>query len=76
MNIKFLLTVPNLLESRVNSLRDRGLNRITYDVLYGILKTHELELVQKRDIQTSQGAMVNTSCALIARDPVKDIKEL
>lgn len=61
--------------SRVNLLRDKDLNRTSYDVLYGILKTHELKFIQNRAIQTSQDAMVNTSCALIAGDPVKEIKE-
>ena len=64
--MKFLLTVPTHLEGRVSSLRERDMNKISYDVLYGVLKTHELELIQKRAIQAKQGNMVNTSCALIA----------
>lgn len=49
-NIKFLLTFPNHLVSGVNYIRDIDLNSTSYDVLYGIEKTHELELVQKRAI--------------------------
>ena len=51
LNMKFLLTVPNHLEPRVNALRERDLSKISYDVLYGVLKTHELELIQKRATQ-------------------------
>lgn len=60
LNINFLLTVSNHLKSRVNLLKDRDLNRTTYDVQYENLKSHELELIQARTIQASQGAIVNT----------------
>ena len=74
LNMKFLLSAPNHLEQRVISLRDRDLNKVTYDVLYGILKTHELELLQKRAIQANQGKMINTSCALIVNKSIKDLE--
>lgn len=54
------------------SQRQRS-KQTTYDVLYGVLKTHELELVQKRAIQSSLGTI--GKCAFIAGDPVKEIEE-
>lgn len=42
-------------------------------MLYEVVKTHEIELIQKRAIRASQGAMVNTSCALVG-DLVKEIE--
>lgn len=74
LNMKFLLTVPTHLEGRVSSLKERDMNKISYDVLYGVLKTHEFELIQKRAIQAKQGSMVNTSCALIC-DSVKKLED-
>ena len=65
LNLKLLLSTPNHQEQRVISLRERYFNKISYDVLYGVLKTHELELLQKRAIPANQGKMVNTLCALI-----------
>ena len=72
--MKFLLTVPNHLEPRVNFLRERGLIKITYDVLYGVLKTHELELIQKRAIQANQGNMVKTFSTLIVSNSMKELE--
>ncbi|KAK1355317.1 CCHC-type domain-containing protein [Heracleum sosnowskyi] len=66
LNTKFLLTLPDHLEPRISSLKERDLTKIGFDVLYGVLKTYELELFQKRAIQAKQGLMANTSCALIA----------
>ena len=62
LNMKFLLSTPNHLEQRVISLRDRDLNKVTYDVLYGILKTHELELLQKRAIQANGQYILCLDC--------------
>lgn len=45
LNMKFLLTVPNHPELIVNSLRDKDFIKISYDVLFGVLKTHEPELL-------------------------------
>lgn len=36
LNMKFLLTVANHLEPKVKSLRERDLNKITYNVLYEV----------------------------------------
>ncbi|KAK1365156.1 hypothetical protein POM88_040717 [Heracleum sosnowskyi] len=66
LNMKFLLTLPDHLEPRISSLKERDLTKIGFDVLYGVLKTYELELFQKRSIQAKQGLVANTSCALIA----------
>ena len=74
LNLKFLLSAPNHLEQRVISLRERDLNKISYDVLCSVLKTHELELLQKRAIQANQGRMVNTSCALIVNKSIQDLE--
>lgn len=52
-NTNFFLIVPNHLEPRINSLWYKDLTKIYYDVLYGVLKTHKLELLQKRAIQSS-----------------------
>ncbi|KAK1378931.1 hypothetical protein POM88_025675 [Heracleum sosnowskyi] len=65
LNMKFLLTLPDHLEPRISSLKEKDLTKIGFDVLYGVLKTYELELFQKRSIQAKQGLMANTSCALI-----------
>ena len=51
VNMKFLLNLLDHLEPRISSLRERDLSKISFDVLYGILKTYELELFQKRSIQ-------------------------
>ena len=48
LNMKFLLTLPDHLESRISSLRKRDLRKISFNMLYGVLKTYELKLF-KRD---------------------------
>lgn len=58
LNMKFFLTAPNHLEPRVNSLRERDLNKVSCDVLYGVLKIHEFELFQKRIIQANEDNIV------------------
>lgn len=72
--MKFLLAVPNHIEPRVNAPRERDLSKISYDVLYGVLKIHELELIQKRATQANQGNMVNTLCALIVNESIKSLE--
>lgn len=51
LKMNFLLIVPNPLEPKVNVLRERNLKLIAYDVVYRVLKTHELEIIQKRSIK-------------------------
>jgi hypothetical protein len=70
-NIKFLLTLPEHLEHRVAAIREgRDLNTVSLETLYGVLKSYELELFQKRAIQNgSKGKMANMSGALVAQEP-------
>ena len=71
VNLKFLLTLPDHLESRVTTIREgRNLNNISLETLYGVLKSYELEHFQKRSIQSGhKNKMANMSNALIAHDP-------
>ena len=46
------------------------MGKVTLETLYGALKTYELELFQKRAIQSrNKGKMLNTSNALVAQEP-------
>ncbi|KAK1360204.1 hypothetical protein POM88_044678 [Heracleum sosnowskyi] len=67
LNVKFLLTLPDHLEHKTTAIREgRDLNNITFETLYGILKSYELELFQKRAIQSgTRNKMANMSSALI-----------
>ena len=70
VNLKFLLTLPDHLESKISAIREgRDLNKITFQTLYGILKTYELEIYQRRTMQTNRGKLENVSSALIGNEP-------
>ncbi|KAK1401825.1 hypothetical protein POM88_001430 [Heracleum sosnowskyi] len=71
LNVKFLLTLPDHLEHKTTAIREgRDLNNITFETLYGILKSYELELFQKRAIQSgTRNKMANMSSALVAQVP-------
>lgn len=71
INIKFLLTLPEHLEHKVTTIREgRNLNEVSLETLYGVLKSYELELFQKRAIQTgTKGKVANMSGALVAHEP-------
>ncbi|KAK1373475.1 hypothetical protein POM88_029668 [Heracleum sosnowskyi] len=71
LNVKFLLTLPDHLEHKTTAIREgRDLNNITFETLYGILKSYELELFQKRAIQSgTRNKMANMSSALVAHVP-------
>ncbi|KAK1397160.1 hypothetical protein POM88_007023 [Heracleum sosnowskyi] len=71
LNVKFLLTLPDHLEHKTTAIREgRDLNTITFETLYGILKSYELELFQKRAIQSgTRNKMANMSSALVAHVP-------
>ena len=70
VNLKFLLTLPDHLERKISAIREgRDLSKITLQTLYGILKTYELEIYQRRTMQTSIGKLENVSSALIANEP-------
>ena len=46
VNLKFLLALPDHLEWKISTIGEgRDLNRMTLEVLYGILKTYELEIL-------------------------------
>ncbi|KAK1377988.1 CCHC-type domain-containing protein [Heracleum sosnowskyi] len=71
LNMKFLLTLPEHLEHRITAIREgRNMNNVTYETLYGVLKSYELELFHKRAIQAGlRGKMANVSGALVAHVP-------
>ncbi|KAL8146339.1 hypothetical protein AgCh_004181 [Apium graveolens] len=46
----------------------RDLSRITLKVLYGNLKTYELEMIQKKSLRAGQGYVMDGSSALIMND--------
>ncbi|KAL8126037.1 hypothetical protein AgCh_013361 [Apium graveolens] len=69
VNLKFLLTLPDHLEQKISAIREgRDLSRITLEVLHGILKTYELEMIQKKSLGASQGYVLDGSSALIVND--------
>ena len=70
VNLKFLLTMPDHLESKISVIREgRDLNNITLQTLYGIFKTYELEFYQRKTMQKNKGRLENVSSALIANKP-------
>ncbi|KAL8097520.1 hypothetical protein AgCh_030590 [Apium graveolens] len=69
VNLKFLLTHPDHLEQKISAIREgRDLSRITLEVLYGILKTYELEMIQRQSLRSGQGHVVDGSRALIVNE--------
>ena len=62
INMKFLLTLLDHLEHKISALIEgRDMGKVTLETLYGVLKIYELELFQKRAIQSgNKGKMVNT----------------
>ena len=69
VNLKFLLTLPDHLEQKISAIREgRDLSRITLEVLYGVLKTYELEMIQKKSLRAGQGYVMDGSSALIVND--------
>ena len=69
VNLKFLLTLPDHLEQKISAIKEgRDLSRITLEVLYGILKTYELEMIQRKSLRAGQGHVMDGSSALIVSD--------
>ncbi|KAL8090750.1 hypothetical protein AgCh_039990 [Apium graveolens] len=69
VNLKFLLTLPDHLEQKISAIREgRDLSRITLEVLYRVLKTYELEMIQKKSLRAGQGYVMDGSSALIVND--------
>ena len=69
VNLKFLLALPNHLEQKISAIREeRDLSRITLEVLYGILKTYELEMMQRKSLKAYHGHVVDGSSVVIVND--------
>ncbi|KAL8102940.1 hypothetical protein AgCh_027465 [Apium graveolens] len=69
VNLKFLLTLPDHLEQKISAIREgRDLSRITLEVMYGILKTFELEMIKRKSLRFDQGHVVDGSSALIVNE--------
>ncbi|KAL8131841.1 hypothetical protein AgCh_007668 [Apium graveolens] len=69
VNLKFLLALPDHLEQKISAIREgRDLSRITLEVLYGVLKTYELEMIQKKSLRAGQGYVLDGSSAVIVND--------
>ncbi|KAL8092799.1 hypothetical protein AgCh_034883 [Apium graveolens] len=69
VDLKFLLALPDHLEHKISAIRERrDLSRITLKILYGILKTYELEMLQRKSIKANYGYVVDGSSALVVND--------
>ncbi|KAL8114672.1 hypothetical protein AgCh_021511 [Apium graveolens] len=69
VNLKFLLTLPDHLELKISAIREgRDLSKITLEVLYGILKIYELEMIQRKSLRAGQGHVMDGSSALIVNE--------
>ncbi|KAL8104597.1 hypothetical protein AgCh_028715 [Apium graveolens] len=69
VNLKFLLAPPDHLEQNISAIREgRDLSIMTLEVLYGILKTYELEMLQRKSLKAHHGHVVEGSSALIVND--------
>ncbi|KAL8133773.1 hypothetical protein AgCh_009008 [Apium graveolens] len=69
VNLKFLLTQPDHLEQKISAIREgRDLSRMILEVLYGILKTYEPEMIQRKSLRAGQGHIVDGSSTLMVND--------
>ncbi|KAL8119364.1 hypothetical protein AgCh_016764 [Apium graveolens] len=69
VNLEFLITLPDHLEHKISAIGEgRDLSRVTLEVLYGILKTYELEMIQRQSLRSGQGHVVDGSSALIVNE--------
>ncbi|KAL8108544.1 hypothetical protein AgCh_024854 [Apium graveolens] len=76
VNMKFLLALPDHLEQKISTIREgRDLSRMTLEVLYGILKTYELEMLQRNSLKENHGHVVDGSSALVVHDSEKSEDE-
>ncbi|KAL8132633.1 hypothetical protein AgCh_008205 [Apium graveolens] len=63
------LALPDHLEQKISDIREgRDLSRITLEVLYGIFKTYELEMMQRKSLKAHHGHIVDGLSALIVND--------
>lgn len=54
-NIKFLLTLPKQWDLKTTTIRDNNdLEKMSLDEVYGMLKSHELEMQQKKNRKRSK----------------------
>ena len=66
INIKFLLILPTHLEHMITAIREsRDMNEVSLERPYGVLKTYELEQIQKKK-RYGKGRVVSTSNVLVA----------
>ena len=74
VNRKFMLTLPSHLENKISSIRERDdLNKMPIERLYGKLKTHEIEEVQRQIIYgpgtvDSKNTTLLKTTALVVKD--------
>ncbi|KAL8107605.1 hypothetical protein AgCh_024134 [Apium graveolens] len=69
VNLKLLLTFPVHFEQKIYAFREgRDLSRMTLEVLYVILKTYELVMLQRKSLKSNQGHVVDGTSALVAND--------
>ncbi|KAL8133711.1 hypothetical protein AgCh_008957 [Apium graveolens] len=69
VNLNFLIALPDHLEQKISVIRvGRYLSRITLEVLYGTLKTYELEMMQRKSLKAHLGHVVDGSSDLIVND--------
>ncbi|KAL8092001.1 hypothetical protein AgCh_034325 [Apium graveolens] len=69
VNLKFFLALPGHFEQKISAIREgRDLIQMTLKILYGILKTYELELLQRKSLKANQGHVVDGSSALVVND--------
>ncbi|KAL8135904.1 hypothetical protein AgCh_010501 [Apium graveolens] len=69
VNLNFLLALPDHIEQKISAIREgRDLSRITWEVLYGILKTYELEMMQRKSLKAYHDHVVDGSSGLIVND--------
>ena len=60
-----MLTLPTHLEHRITAIREsRDMNKVSLERLYGVLKTYELEQIQKNEIY-GMGRVASTSTGLV-----------
>lgn len=69
--MRFLLTLLDHLEQKISAIREgRDLGKMSLEVLYGILQTYELEMMQIKSVKAGQGKMVKLSKTLISQEPM------
>ena len=72
-NLKFLLALPESWDLKETIIRDNyNLDEITLDEIYGMLKTHELEMEKKaRGMEESEGQLL----LRLRRNPPKQLPQ-